>query len=171
MKNILILLSFLAWGMTIHAKPRTWEELKQNAYEVLDSVEHSTGKRTKAPVKVLDQREGVAIIGRSSGGFAVMAIDDHFPAVMGYSQTSFDPETDNVNFMWWLNAVEQMTKVALASPLKSIRPNADKYPEEMLPFMKTEWGQSAPFNNMAYTASLMRRFTTSWRKSGESELK
>ncbi len=148
MKKIVLFLSLLSWGVGLHAKPRTLDELKLKATEVLCKEWHGIGRKTMPSLQMLEQKGGVAILGNPSGGFAVMAIDDAFPAVMGYSHTTYDAETDNPGFRWWLNSVEEMTKTAPSRQINVVKPNPDKYPEEVLPFLKTHWGQSTPFNDL-----------------------
>ena len=148
MRKILLLLAFFAWMTAIQAKPRTTQELMQKAQQVLCKDRHGAGMRTKAAMQILRQRDGVVVLGNASDGFAVMTIDDAFPAVMGYSLTTFDYQTTNPNFRWWLAAVEEMAKAVPERTISRIKPDKDKYPEEVAPFMKTRWGQSAPFNSL-----------------------
>ncbi len=148
MRKLLLLSALISWITAIHAKPRTTQELVQKAQQVLCKDGYGRGMRAKASMRILQQRNGVVVLGNSSDGFVVMTMDDAFPAVMGYSQTAFDYQTANPNFRWWLDAVEEMAKTVPERAISRIKPDKDKYPEEVAPFIKTKWGQSAPFNSL-----------------------
>lgn len=159
------------------AKERPLSEMKAKAREAL----HECGfySRMKAndarELLVLDKRKGIVVLGYENGGFAVIAEDDNFDGVLGVSETPYNPNTTNANFLWWLNAVEQMTASNLLGPLPVIKPDTCKFPEAVAPLMKTKWGQSAPYCDMCpktcptgcvatATAQVLKYFQ--WPKSG-----
>ena len=139
-------LAFVA--LSVHAKPRTMEQMKQAAQEVLNAPEGGINMRkARKDIMVLQQLNGVSVMGYQDGGFAVLSNDDMYPLVLGYSDSMYDPNTSNENFKWWLEAVQHVTSLTRNTPLRAIKPDPDRFPERVSPLMKTKWGQDAPYNN------------------------
>ena len=135
--------------LCVGAKPRSMQELLRLAYDELSTTDVGTVMRkAKKTMRVLDDRQSVAVIGYDDGGFVVMATDDMYPAVLGCSESKYNPETDNENFKWWLHAVEQVAGMARTQPLKNITPDPEKYPDHVSPLMKTRWDQDSPYNDL-----------------------
>ena len=149
MRNqVMLMLALMCVVMSAQAKPRTMEQMRQAAAEVLADSESDLNMR-KAPQKVmmLQQMGGVAVMGYEDGGFAVVSKDDMYPLVLGYSSSKYDPNTSNENFKWWLGAVQKITSQARTAPLRSIKPDPDRFPERVAPLIRTKWGQDSPYNN------------------------
>ena len=150
MRKFLVLLALVAAiPLCVGAKPRSMQELLRLAYDELSTTDVGTVMRkAKKTMRVLDDRQSVAVIGYDDGGFVVMATDDMYPAVLGCSESKYNPETDNENFKWWLHAVEQVAGMARTQPLKNITPDPEKYPDHVSPLMKTKWDQDSPYNDL-----------------------
>ena len=145
---MVLLVLMTAIPLCIGAKPRNMQDLMRLASDELATTNVGTmmGKAKKT-MRVLDDRQSVAVIGYEDGGFVVMATDDMYPAVLGCSESKYNPVTDNENFKWWLHAVEQVAGMARTQPLKTITPDTDKYPDHVSPLLKTKWDQDSPYNN------------------------
>ena len=157
------------------AKPRPLSEMKAKAREALNECGYRKKANDARDVLVLDKRQGILIMGYEEGGFAVMAEDDMFDGVLGVSDTPYNPNTTNSNFLWWLHAVEEMTATTLLEPLQIIKPDTCKFPEAVAPLMKTMWGQGSPYSDLCpkscptgcvatATAQVLKYFE--WPKSG-----
>jgi hypothetical protein len=71
-------------------------------------------------------------------------------------------ESDNPAFNWWLNTVQTVVSDAVQRQVRltSTSPDTDKYPSEVLPMLKTRWGQEDPYNWMCPMASPSSRCIT-----------
>lgn len=147
MRKTLLLTAMMTVTLCTWAKPRTVEAMKAAAAKVLVAGEHQGIKRLPANLRMLEMREGVAVMGYDSGGFAVVATDDAFPEVMGWSETAYSTETSNANFKWWLDAVDKVTANPANAPLSLVTPESLGYPEKVSPLLKTTWAQTEPYNN------------------------
>ena len=125
-KIFFMTLALLTWGLTSQANPRSKQEMKRAAAEVL-ARPAADGSRNAAPLALLKEGNGYAVYGYQNGGFAVVAADDNFPAVLGFSESAFNPNTDNPNFKWWLQAMEKVVGTHRTAPLKIIKPDPDKH--------------------------------------------
>ncbi len=147
-KKLAVLLAVFSI-LSASAGERSVEEMMRIAQERLASTETGISMRKlKQNVRMLDNRQSVAVMGYEDGGFVVMAVDDMYPAVLGYSETRYNPQTDNGNFKWWLDAMEQVVSVPRSQPKKTIAPDTDKYPAYVRPLMQTKWDQSSPYNDL-----------------------
>lgn len=145
--RLILLPALFLLVLTATAAPRTMSEIRQAAEEVLNHRDFGLAlKANRGDLKVFDQKEGLTVMGYDAGGFAVMANDDAFPAVMGYSASVFDPQTDNENFKWWYRSIQEVVKHS-TQPRRAIKPDITKVPDHVTPFVTTEWDQESPYNN------------------------
>ena len=178
MKKTLLLAAMMVAVLSICARPRSIEEMKAATMEVLAQKHGAGSMGVKKNPNMLEMREGVAVFGFEEGGYAVIANDDVFPAVMGWSETLYNPETPNANFKWWLETIDRLTadpaNAAYAYP-SSVLPDSLGYPSSVDPFLKTLWNQGSPSNifcpNGSYTgcvataaAQVLKYFE--WPKQG-----
>ena len=141
-----LLMSVVTMGAM--AKPRAMKDMKRVAQQELAQTQVGVAMaKAKKSVKLLDDRQTVAVFGYEDGGFVVMATDDMYPEVLGSSETRYNPNTDNENFRWWLDAMRKVTGVKRNQPLKLVKPDTDKYPAYVKPFVETKWDQDSPFND------------------------
>ena len=148
-KRYFLILIAAVSTMMVAAKPRSLQEMMRIAQQELASTDiGSAMAKAKKSVRMLDDRQSVMVFGYDNGGFVVVATDDMYPEVLGCSEKSYNPDTDNENFRWWLNAMKQVTGVKRTQPLKLVKPDTDKYPAYVKPFVKTEWDQDTPYNNL-----------------------
>ena len=128
------------------AKPRDISQLKAMAREALNEYGKVRRANDARDIAVLENRAGLVVMGYEQGGFAIMARDDAFAAVLATSETKYDANTQNANFLYWLHEVEKMTDNPPSQPLPLIKPDTDRFPESVEPLLKTKWGQSYPYN-------------------------
>ena len=88
-------LMFLVAGAS--AAPRSKTQMKAEATKLLGGARMKAAARgsfsidTKA-IKELKVSEGYVVYGSEDNGFAVIATDDTSPAILGYSDTKFEPK-------------------------------------------------------------------------------
>ena len=89
---------------------------------------------------LLDETPACAIYGSSAGGFVVVNRNADGRQVLGYSTSVYTPGHMPCGFDWWLNAVSEAQQ---HGSLK--RASSRKY-NPVDNFLKTRWGQDAPYN-------------------------
>lgn len=144
-KIVLLFVALLMVSMHTNARPRTVEEMKLAAAAVL-TPHYMPGTRNAMPLIQLDKGNGWSVFGYQNAGFAVLADDDMYPDVLGYSETHYNPNTQNANFKWWLNAIGKVVSTHRDTPLQLIKPDSDKYPTSVAPFVTTHWGQTGAYS-------------------------
>lgn len=144
-----LLLSAALTVVALHvaARPRTMAEMRAAAEKALAPSSPQQRVKANKEMRLMEMRQGVAVMGRDGGGFAVVATDDAFPEVLGYSMSSYDPQKANPAFLWWLEAMDHVTADPSHAPLTEILPDSLGFPTQVSPMLKTTWGQGKPFNN------------------------
>ena len=105
MRKFLLLSSLFLLSVGIQAVDRSLLQKRQAALQVLHGLEASAQTRTPRPtadLKVLSENKVLTVMG-SEAGFAIIANDDIFPAVIGYSKDSYNVE-NNTSLRWFVNA-------------------------------------------------------------------
>ena len=133
------------------ALPRSEAQMMQAAAEAIN------GQRTamhKAPrkgqiAKLVQKGANIAVVGYEEGGFAIVTADDVLPAVVGYSDKSYDADDLPEGFSWWLDAMSEAADyyVATQTTARIVRPNTSRVQPFVRPLLSTEWGQEDPYNN------------------------
>ncbi len=142
----------------LDAKPRSQQQMMQAAQQTLCSngALKVQVKVKGSTIKKIAASDAYTVYGTASGGFAVIANDDLIPAVLGYSDGSYDNSQTNANFRWWLDAVDEAVKakVKAGKPvLRTTLPDTGKYPESVAQLLTTTWGQDVPYNNLCPIAT------------------
>lgn len=147
-RNFLTLTLLLGVALSMQARQRTVAEMKSAAISVIG--QGVNGKKT-APVnaqalQVLKQSSQLTILGARTGGFAVIANDDAFAPVLGYSDSDYSANPAP-GFLWWLNAMNESLDKQLAEGVDN---------EPVLPsgamkaavgqLLTSQWGQEYPYN-------------------------
>lgn len=105
MKKILIFSLMLASFLCSEAKKRSLQQKLEIASEVLGERLPSVGGKTSRggvgeSLRVMRQTDAYTVVGRNRNGFVVLANDDAFKAVIGYSdEGTFG---DNPALGWFL---------------------------------------------------------------------
>lgn len=140
-KRSILLLYLASIALLSIAGVRPEVQLRSEA-GVLLKVKSSQQLRHFSPI------HGLEVYSRSDGGFAIMANDDHLPALLAYSPDGhFSPSSDNPGLNWWLNAIK---KVLLQSgpTLETTKPDPSRFPSHVDPLITSLWGQREPFKFM-----------------------
>lgn len=160
MKKILLLAAAaLLANVSVDAEKRTKSQILSAASEVLQSKGLMTSAATNAnsKIEILDtQFAHVSIVGYKNGSYVVVANDDAFPAVIGYSDKEVSYDADNMApaFKWYLTTVNRNIQECLANgtslPKTDINPN---YKPEVPMLCQTQWSQGEPYNRLTPTFS------------------
>ena len=110
---------------------------------VLQDLPSSATRASFSELKILKENQALSVIGYSQCGYVVIANDNRFNAVIGYSAKAF--QENNPGLKWWLNTIsEVMTSNQTSASETNLADSKEAIPQ----LMKSEWGQSAPFNNL-----------------------
>lgn len=141
-KRFILLFCLASIVLMSHAGVRSLAQLRVCAGNVL-KVKSSETLRHIASYK------GLEVYGRSNGGFAVMASDDHLPALLAYSPDGqFSLNSSNPGFNWWLNAVARRLSPMNVSQVAGTKPDASRFAPRVEPLLTSLWGQREPFKFM-----------------------
>lgn len=155
MKKISLFLILLAVTLSVSAKDRTLEQLMQAARQTLQNHAESGQQRraiANASLDVIQRCTQLTVIG-GKVGFAVIANDDEFEAVLGYSTNEYDAENVAPGYLWWLETINMQLEYNKERGLKmeTVRPEGPLFPSSVEFLMETQWGQGTPYNNMTPT--------------------
>lgn len=110
---------------------------------VLQDLSSSSTRAGFSELRILQENQALSVIGYSQCGYVIIANDDRFNAVIGYSPKAF--QENNPGLKWWLKAISEVMTSNEASVSET---NLVDSKEAVPQLMKSEWGQSAPFNNL-----------------------
>lgn len=148
MKKIFIPVLFAAFAVTVaDARQRTQAEMKAAALNVI--APHGTGARSIGDIKVLESGTQLSLVGFENGSFAVIANDDTFSPVLGYTTVGNSGAGHAPGFLWWLETMNKSLEDMLANgatPARVARSSSSRTAVE--PLLTTKWGQGAPYNNL-----------------------
>lgn len=150
MKKFLFSLSLLFASSLVVAAPRSLSQMKAAAKSVLKST--PTATRGVSPhLKVMHQGMQYTVIGYATGGFAVIANDDTFDAVLGYSDTEFSSDNIPPAMQWWMDAADASMSRRLSDGITAtvaVIPAENGYPAVMEELLQSRWDQGVPYNNI-----------------------
>lgn len=134
--------------LTAQADERTTAQkmaaAKATLAQIMPTIQtRAGGTDTAAEPEVLSEQSGTTVIGYAGGGFAVVANDDLYDAVVGYSTAKYSAEVDGFN--WWRERVEATMSRKIAASSGYAIPDGLK--TSVSPLITTKWGQSAPYYN------------------------
>lgn len=143
----LLVLSFMT--VSVFGGPRSVEDMMNAARKVLNPRLASRSADKSRSLEVLKTGRMLNVIGYKSGGFAVIATDDKFAPVLGYSDTQFATDGMPPAMQWWMDMAEHALQTALdggyeITPAAELR--SGKYPEAVGELLTTRWDQSMPYN-------------------------
>ena len=151
MKKLLFSLSFLLASAMATATPRSLSQMKSAAESALKAQPVVATRGGSAQLEVMKQGRQYTVLGYKTGGFAVIANDDEFNAVIGYSDREFSTDNLPPAMLWWMDAADEAMTQRLASggqTVSAAEMRSSSYPEAVEPLMVSEWDQSAPYNNI-----------------------
>lgn len=121
---------------------RTEAQLRNEAGSVL-KVKSSESLRHIASCR------GLEVYGQTDGGFAIMASDDHLPALLAYSPDGhFSLNSANPGFNWWINAVTRRLSLMNMPLVAGTKPDTTLFAPSVEPLLTSLWGQREPFKFM-----------------------
>lgn len=150
-KQYLIIMLLLAVTCTVMAGPRSASQIRKAAENVLKVKTMSKQVRGKssAELKVLHEATQLTVLGYTDGGFAVIANDDTFAPVLGYSDTQFSTDNMPPAMLWWMNMTDESLEAALENGENvkaGIEYKSLEYPEAVPELLSTRWDQMTPYN-------------------------
>ena len=135
--------------VSVFGGPRSVEDMMNAARKVLNPRLASRSADKSRSLEVLKTGRMLNVIGYKSGGFAVIATDDKFAPVLGYSDTQFTADGMPPAMQWWMDMAEHALQTALDNGYE-VTPTAElrdgKYPEAVGELLTTRWDQSMPYN-------------------------
>lgn len=149
-RRALALVALCALSSTLSARERSVEEMEQIAKAAIP-----TAAQVRARVKGYEQKveklyelPALCVMGYAEGGFAVIARDDKYRAVWGYSDAPFDAKDVSPEFEWLMQKFDQamQTNAVSEAMLKAAGDDATTSQPVVGPLIKTKWGQGDPFN-------------------------
>ena len=147
MKKILFSLFLMTVLMPVNAAERSQSVMLQAAHDVL--LPALSRGDNMPDLKVLYINEKLQVIGAEGCGFAVIASDDRYDAVIGYSETDY-VSTPGSGLDWFISAATESMKSGVDhAPVAA----SSDYATSVSPLLKTAWNQSKPYNNLCPTAS------------------
>ena len=82
-------------------------------------------------------------------GYSIVAADDCVPALLGYSDSgNFDYADMPDNMKAWLESYQEQIDWAIANGVNAPATESRAIRPEIAPLIKTQWDQSAPYNNL-----------------------
>jgi len=144
---LLIVLSFLALA-DIGAAERSQKQLLRMAGEVLNAkLNMVDATRGGESLRMLYDDDQISVAGYRQGGFVVLAKEDVFSPVLGYSVSAFNTEDNNPGFKMWMQATYRaLTARAAIAPVKP-----EGIPSEVASFVASKWNQESPYNLLCPT--------------------
>lgn len=148
MERILLSLFVFALStLSLQAKDRTEREMQSIASKRLGlSMSTMATKAVNTAVKKVSESKQLAIYNGKGRGFVVIAKDDDFAPVLGYSDTDYDVDAIPCGLKWWLSQVEKS--------LEARKAHAQTYQPAVYAsstatnFITTSWNQRPPYNTL-----------------------
>lgn len=148
MKRIIFLLIVFALSaISLQAKERTEKEMQSIASKRLGlSMSAMATKAVNTAVKKVSESKQLAVYNSKGRGFVVIAKDDDFAPVLGYSDTDYDTDVMPCGLKWWMSQVEKS--------LETRKAHAQTYQPAVYAsstatnFITTSWNQQAPYNTL-----------------------
>lgn len=157
--KLLLLITLLYIPKGVFSANRTTDQKRAAAIEVLCHNSNPKFKKLRGmsnAVKELYADSVLTVMGIDGGGFALIANDDIFDAVIGYSDSQYskDKATENQNYQWWLKAISSVLSTSKQGnkkvALRTVAPG-DGVEKAVAPMLTTTWAQDAPYNNYCPT--------------------
>lgn len=103
-------------------------------------------KAVNTAVKKVSESKQLAVYNSKGRGFVVIAKDDDFAPVLGYSDTDYDTDVMPCGLKWWMSQVEKSLEVRKAHA-QTYQP-AVYASSTATNFITTSWNQQAPYNTL-----------------------
>ena len=148
MKRIIFLIIVFALSaISLQAKERTEKEMQSIASKRLGlSMSAMATRAVNTAVKKVSESKQLAVYNSKGRGFVIIAKDDDFAPVLGYSDTDYDTDVMPCGLKWWMSQVEKS--------LETRKAHAQTYQPAVYAsstatnFITTSWNQQAPYNTL-----------------------
>lgn len=146
----LLIAALCFFSLSAKAATRTEKEMSQAACQALSALFVPTlqanGMPQKAPstMQKLYADDQLAVYGAAQGGYALVAYNDEWPAVLACSPHDFAGVS--ASLAWYMEAVKQA--MAAKVPSEAGLPASYGYESAVQPFVETHWGQTKPYNQL-----------------------
>src|SRR5574344_305184 len=151
MKKLFTLILLLALCVVGGARERSLSEMQTAAKQVIKAPLRNTMSTGSSVMKILKTTSQLTILGYDGAGYAVIANDDAFTPVMGYSDQplSTDESKQAPGFKSWLSAMNNALKEKLLTGERSVTFVHDSsFKTAVAPLLKSTWGQGDPYNRL-----------------------
>lgn len=152
MKRLFISILSIAVATTVtEARQRTLAEMQAAAAQAIASTGNmaNQGARSLVAPKVLQNDTQLTLLGYEDGGFAVIANDDAFSPVLGYTTGTHPSATHAPGFIWWMETMNKSLEAKLMNGTTETPITLSASERKAVgPLLTTQWGQDAPFNNL-----------------------
>lgn len=153
-RAFILIVAMTCMALTAQGEERTKAQKLEVAKAKLSEImpqnltRAASGGDTAEP-EVLSEQDETTVVGYADGGFAVVANDDMYDAVVGYSTARYSARVDGFN--WWRSRVEAVMAQKVAVQSGYAIPAGLK--TSVSPLVTTKWGQESPYNNQCPRAS------------------
>lgn len=145
MYRLSILISLLFVTTTISARERTLEEKLSAARQVLPAATRGSDNS----LKVIRADEALTVVGGDSVGFAVIANDDAYNAVVGYSTDAYSDK--NLALVWYLSAANNAMRSSGVATRAGVPADCKANVDHLL---TSTWDQGEPYWDLCPTDSI-----------------
>lgn len=160
----LLLALFLSSSIVTVAAPRSLEQARREAVQVMRGSEVGNGHKgtvttmadaTPQLVYVKEKRSNdeayyYVFSPKKGKGYAIVSGDDRMPAIVGYSSNgTYDADKLPPNMVSFMQAYEEFMDSATDEQLQQVAEERERVASERTsvePFIKTEWDQGMPYN-------------------------
>ncbi len=149
MKKATLLFAMLLTVIGMSAKERTESEIRNIAVQTLHQFNsHRKGAAAVNynDLKVFGCYKAFTVMGSQDNGFVIVANDDAFSPVLGYSDGVYDIDT-NDGLSWYVHTLDLSMQSAIAS-VNSLRSPIIPSTDPVMPLLNSTWDQGAPFNSL-----------------------
>ncbi len=144
---LLLVLSFLAL-IDLMAAERSQVQLLQVAADVLNGkLNLASTTRAGESLQLFYDDDQISVAGYLQGGFVVLAKEDFFAPVLGYSTSAFDADDNNPGFKMWMQATTHA--LATRTAIAPVKPEG--IPSAVPSFVTSKWNQMNPYNILCPT--------------------
>ncbi len=162
MKKFFISLLLVGVALVIQGAERTPTAKISAALAV---IQHPAGAKspwdTEKSLQELYAEKTLTVYGYAHGGFAIIANDDAFEAVIGYSSGKFNLE-DNGGLAWFVRtAAKSMAEVLAQGGIRKapVIPEGN-FKQAVTPLLRSTWNQDSPYNLQCPTTADGKAYPT-----------
>ncbi|WP_036879166.1 C10 family peptidase [Xylanibacter oryzae] len=159
MKTLFIAITLSLFSATISAADRDSTEMLSIANKFFSNTSssksrNSSGYGKSAVVRKRLSMDKLDVYQSGNNGFVVLARDDNYNAVIGYSDNTAFPDTLPDGLRWWLakadssmksNITKGIVKMSSSEILNSMT-TSSTVGTSVAPFVTTKWGQDGAYN-------------------------